>query len=67
MKNNEPKRGRPAADGETATDKIHLRVKPSQRAAYVRVAWPGKLTPWILATLDKAAEEKQASMDALVF
>lgn len=34
---------------------IHIRTTRRRKAAYVRAAQPGKLTDWIVVTLDKAA------------
>lgn len=57
----QPKRGRPPAEGETATGHIHIRTTLRRKSAYVRAARPKKLAEWITEHLDKAASYKPES------
>jgi uncharacterized protein (DUF1778 family) len=54
---NQPKRGRPPAEGETASGHIQARTTMSRKNAYVRAAQARKmkLTEWIFDCCDKAA------------
>lgn len=51
----QPQRGRPPIEGETATGQIQLRTTMARKNAYVKAAKPKKLTAWIFEHLDKAA------------
>lgn len=63
MNTETPKRGRPPIEGETASEQIQLRVKPSRRKAYMRAKLlaspdpkkPISLANWIFGICDKAA------------
>lgn len=53
--NQDPQRGRPPKDGQSADAQIQLRTTLARKSAYVRAAKPRKLTEWIFDQLDKAS------------
>lgn len=52
---NQPLRGRPPKNGETATGHIHIRTTLHRKSAYVRAARPKPLAQWATEILDRAA------------
>jgi len=51
-------RGRPPAEGPTATEQVHIRVRSDEKARYERAAGRVKktLSAWIKAVLDRASK-----------